>query len=642
MMDSKISAIGILGMLVSLPAFGQVVEPASFSAERFELSVDRDGVLNAEAAVVPSHLEWNLNLWLGGANDPVVLYERQAEGTRRRGDLVGMRIGGSLSGALALYDLVQIGLSVPLVAFQRRAPNADGATVALPSLQVVGIGNVRIAPKFAILTREHFGVDVAVIPRLALPALSSGGYIGDDSFALEPTVAVSSDLGLFRVATNVGARFRSSEEWLNLRVSHELNANVGFSVRLEEIDGPPVEIDLGISGATPLTAPFADASHNYLEALGGATYDFGGPLVAFAAAGIGAGGGYSTPDWRGLLGVRISSRGRDPDGDGITGSDDACARVAEDIDGFEDWDGCPDSDNDGDGVPDATDGAPDAAEDLDGFEDHDGVPDHDNDGDGVEDARDECPLRAGDIDNRGCPDVDTDGDGLVDRLDKCIDEREDNDLFDDEDGCPDLDDDGDGIVDTIDACRNEAGPLENRGCPDKDSDGDQLVDRLDNCPLEAGTPENHGCVEEQLVSLTSDRIEIHDRVYFDTNKATIRERSAALLANVAAVLVAHAEIDRLRIEGHTDDVGSREHNVALSTARARAVRDHLVAAGVEAERLEFEGVGFDRPIAENTSESGRATNRRVEFVIVYPAADALSTRIVPVPVTSGAAKEKNR
>ena len=95
----------------------------------------------------------------------------------------------------------------------------------------------------------------------------------------------------------------------------------------------------------------------------------------------------------------------DSDGDGIPDVRDRCPKVAEDMDLFQDDDGCPDTDNDEDGIPDAYDRCPDEAEDYDGFEDEDGCPESDNDRDGVLDQDDKCPLQPGpmDPDARGCP-----------------------------------------------------------------------------------------------------------------------------------------------------------------------------------------------------------------------------------------------
>ncbi|MFQ5600440.1 MAG: OmpA family protein [Candidatus Krumholzibacteriia bacterium] len=96
---------------------------------------------------------------------------------------------------------------------------------------------------------------------------------------------------------------------------------------------------------------------------------------------------------------------RDSDQDGIRNQDDRCPYEAEDVDGYQDSDGCPDPDNDGDGVQDAVDACPDEAEDVDGFEDDDGCPDPDNDGDGVLDASDQCPDTPSGVNvgEAGCP-----------------------------------------------------------------------------------------------------------------------------------------------------------------------------------------------------------------------------------------------
>ncbi len=98
----------------------------------------------------------------------------------------------------------------------------------------------------------------------------------------------------------------------------------------------------------------------------------------------------------------------DPDKDGVVGAADQCPTDPEDVDSFEDENGCPDPDNDQDGIADASDQCALEAEDKDNFEDENGCPDPDNDADGVPDAADQCPLEAetknGFEDDNGCPD----------------------------------------------------------------------------------------------------------------------------------------------------------------------------------------------------------------------------------------------
>lgn len=101
----------------------------------------------------------------------------------------------------------------------------------------------------------------------------------------------------------------------------------------------------------------------------------------------------------------------------------------------------PPSDPDGDGIAGKTDRCPDIAEDKDGFEDEDGCPEADNDGDGIPDQHDKCPLKPetqnGIDDDDGCPEEDIDGDGIIGSRDKCPDEPEAKNNYKDTDGCPD-------------------------------------------------------------------------------------------------------------------------------------------------------------------------------------------------------------
>lgn len=211
---------------------------------------------------------------------------------------------------------------------------------------------------------------------------------------------------------------------------------------------------------------------------------------------------------------------------------------------------------------------------------------------------------------------DTDGDTLLDDEDACPAEAEDRDQFEDADGCIDPDNDRDGVVDAADRCPLEPGVASAAGCAESDRDGDTVIDRQDNCPDEAGEPKHAGCKTPQQVALTSGKLEILDLVYFQTSKAVILPKSYGLLDNVAAVLSAHTEITKLRVEGHTDDRGADQANLDLSRRRAEAVVAYLVNKGIAKERLEAEGLGETRPIAPNDSNDNRARNRRVEFVII--------------------------
>ncbi|MEN7343311.1 MAG: OmpA family protein [Pseudomonadota bacterium] len=103
-------------------------------------------------------------------------------------------------------------------------------------------------------------------------------------------------------------------------------------------------------------------------------------------------------------------------------------------------------------------------------------------------------------------------------------------------------------------------------------------------------------------------------ILFATGSATIRPESTPTLKEIARTMDRYPDL-RLRIEGHTDTMGSAATNKALSTARADAVREHLMEAyGISGDRLESDGFGPDKPVADNGTPEGRQQNRRVELV----------------------------
>lgn len=123
-------------------------------------------------------------------------------------------------------------------------------------------------------------------------------------------------------------------------------------------------------------------------------------------------------------------------------------------------------------------------------------------------------------------------------------------------------------------------------------------------------------VEDTLVVVTDDRIEITEQINFDTGSANISgRRSFAILDDVVSVLEQFPDM-QIRVEGHTDNVGRAEFNRRLSQSRAESVRTYIISRGIDASRLVAVGYGQDRPIDDNTTESGRAANRRVEFHIL--------------------------
>ena len=259
--------------------------------------------------------------------------------------------------------------------------------------------------------------------------------------------------------------------------------------------------------------------------------------------------------------------------------------------------GCPD--RDGDGIADRDDKCPDEAGPLASG----GCPDRD--GDGVVDSQDRCPDQAGPAASGGCPD--RDGDGVTDNVDKCPDQAGPAPS-----GCPDRDKDG--VPDATDKCPDQPGPAAAGGCPDKDGDG--VPDAKDKCPDQAGPADHDGCPSGPAAIITESKIELSEKIFFETDKKRIQERSFPILDEVVKALKANPQM-RIRIEGHTDNrKGERTDNQRLSQRRANEVRDYLVDHEIDIKRLEAKGYGDSKPLASNDTDEGREKNRRVEFVIV--------------------------
>lgn len=115
--------------------------------------------------------------------------------------------------------------------------------------------------------------------------------------------------------------------------------------------------------------------------------------------------------------------------------------------------------------------------------------------------------------------------------------------------------------------------------------------------------------------VTGNKIELKETVEFKTGSHELANVVDPVLDEVVQVLKDHPEITRIRIEGHTDSVGTRPYNQKLSERRAATVREYLASHGVEAGRMSSKGFGQERPIASNDTDQGRAQNRRVEIHI---------------------------
>lgn len=478
---------------------------------------------------------------------------------------------------------------------------------------------------------------VRVMPKLVLGGLKS-------SFMWSLTGGF-----LFRAPAKIGSSDPTgstigSEVQIGLALAYA-NVEKRFAI------GPEAILATTVMGNDMISPKPFTRDYTSLELLLGLHYNIAKVLQLGVAGGVGLLRTPGTPDFRGLLRLAYAPmRGKvaepekikDRDQDGIPDLQDACP----DLFGVPTNDaathGCPDRDRDG--VIDLTDQCPDEPMGIRPDPAKLGCPLGDRDKDGVLDVDDKCPDQPQgarpDPAQAGCPMGDRDKDGVLDGDDLCPDTHQSAVPDPARLGCPAGDRDRDGVLDPRDLCPDVHMGLKqdpNRaGCPAPDRDGDGVPDIEDACPDKFGAPhpdaKKHGC--PSLVEVKEGKIAIVKPVFFATNRDVILAQSFPVLQSVADVLKATPEIKKVAIEGHTDNRGKPDYNRDLSQRRANSVMKWLVSHGIEADRLQAQGYGPDRPIATNDTPQGRERNRRVEFVILDPASSnvkAIDASQVEVP-----------
>jgi OOP family OmpA-OmpF porin len=459
---------------VSEPLFAQSVVDGEFTVQRFDPAPGPRNYFTTRGARTDGEMAFSAGLFGNYAWQPFVVSSCPPGpdcSDPQEVLVVENLVAADVLASLTPIPRLQLGLKVP-VAWAKGQGIDDEGGPADDGIDAVGLGDIELEGKVRLYgeVKDPFVVGASVFGTAPTgEATAEGSYIGDST----PTVGVrgifDGDAGPFSFGGNLAGVWRGDGRVGETDLGSEFRYGVAAGVRI----GPVLRVVVDSIGSTRFTT---GAGENALEGLLGLQVTpLGTPLTLSAGAGTGIVDGVGVPNVRAFVGFNLSFERRDRDGDGIGDSEDRCPTDAEDIDTYEDSDGCPDQDNDLDSIADADDRCPMKAEDADGFDDTDGCPEFDNDNDGINDDQDRCPdkpeTKNGVDDEDGCPDVkDSDADGVLDGDDQCVAEPEDTDGFQDEDGCPDDDNDGDGVDDKHDECQEEAetvnGFEDTDGCPD--------------------------------------------------------------------------------------------------------------------------------------------------------------------------------
>ena len=485
--------------------------------------------------------------------------------------------------------------------------------------------------------KNQHGLGIGFMPEFTMPTGGKSDNTGEQAWTFSPKVVLDYRFKQGALlALNMGVRLRKQVYAANLSAGSEFFFDIGAEIPLYRRQ---LSALLELHGAVGFTDspddpdPGIDSEEVYLEGMVGMRYRFCSGFYISGGVGKGLTKGWGAPKYRLFFDVGFGPRPhcpardlmKDSDGDGIRDPLDRCPFQPEDLDGYQDQDGCPDPDNDGDGVCDdnpaihanladhakvckGRDLCTNEAEDQDGFQDQDGKPDPDNDGDGICDNN---PVIQANLARYG---------KICKGRDLCPNEAEDKDGFQDDDGCPDPDNDGDGICDNnpvIQANLARYGKI-CKGkdlCPNKPEVFNQYQDG-DGCPDVA---------PRKKVVIIRKKIVIREKIIFGTNTARIMKVSHRLLKGVHKIIKDNPWVKLVRIVGHTDYRGPRKRNLRLSKQRAEAVKAFLVKRGLPAQKLLPDGRGEEEPIQRGCSrlhtwKKVRACwrkNRRVEFKIEY-------------------------
>ncbi|MCB9739012.1 MAG: OmpA family protein [Deltaproteobacteria bacterium] len=537
-----------------------------------------------------------------------------------RGTADGVSRSQVIFGDLSLVDL---GAAVPVgpVLIEASLPIATVIRGGGPNLLDVepalapAFGDLRIGARYGLWQREDSpigAVHVAVRGGWRVPTAQRNAWLGGSAARFDLSLLGSWAMGPWSAALQLGATLRPLDAATVQVVRPETGEVVvgtdGVPLRDTVLaSGSRFEARLRLARVLPWQDLVVAAEGQFLADLdpgataGQALAD--GMIVAelplqrgafrlFAAVGGAATRSWGSAQVRALAGLRFrpDRLPSDRDGDGLDDRDDRCPEQAEDRDGYEDDDGCPDLDDDGDGIPDTQDRCRLEPEDKDGFEDGDGCPDLDDDDDGIPDAQDRCPRPA------------ADGGSTV----------EDVDGFEDGDGCPDPDNDGDGISDLDDLCPDAAetvnGFEDGDGCPD--------------------TP------PPPLASIEGGRILLARPIRFLPGTATLDADARILLGAVVRLLREIKAITALEVAVFTDDGGEIADRLAMTQARADAVKASLVGvSGLADHAIRAVGMADSMPVASNADAAGRSRNRRVELRILN-GPDAVAPLEPPKPPKS--------
>jgi hypothetical protein len=524
----------VLAFLSTLGGIAAAQTLPSVDARTWQPSTDANANLVTEPVGTPGMWRWNVAGLLRYENHPFTLRFAGSDSVAYRP--IEHLFGLDVVAGMGIGKIGAVGVSIPMVIYQDGSNGMPSTIATSGSVPATALGDVGIHGKATILANEDklAGFGLAALGLVTVPTGDRASFLGDGSTTATARLLAEYKYVVARVQASLGYTLRTDHHtWPAASVGgvtfgDQIPWTFGVNLRpgilskaIDEDDrqtweiaahgwlpaGPVGPFGTGDPGSAKLSPVLLAISDRVEIGHDHDVYAIGGVDIGLdTAAGV--------PAARIIAGIGWAPRPHDRDGDGVADDIDECPDLAEDPDGKQDGDGCPEDDADADGVMDDQDACPLVPGVWQNDPLKNGCPAPDSDKDGIADPLDACPMIPGvfssDPAKNGCPRVgdwrkrDADRDKIPDRFDACPRER--GTAHDDahKNGCPVRDADRDGIPDEQDACPREAGsastdPLRH-GCKHPDRDHDSYPDEVDECPDNAevwnGVKDEDGCPDD--------------------------------------------------------------------------------------------------------------------------------------------------
>lgn len=581
-------------------AHAQQVAAPDLNAQAYRPPVDAQDTLWTDDASLGPSGHFQSRVFFNYVNDPLVY--QFTDGTEER--LLSDLLQADLIGAVSISRL-RLGLDVPLMLVTGGSAAEGG-----------GLGDLALDLKGVAIQPGDEGPGLAFSGRFTLPTATTDTPVASPGVGWELAAIGTQQFGSTLLAVNLGTRGQPQTVLENVEWNDQFFWRVGVGQELSTVSG----LSADLVGATSYSAKLGNPAGSPMEILFGGWSRVSDDFVFRAGAGTGLTRGIGSPDLRLVAALSFDPpTERDNDLDGIVNKDDACPDQPEDKDGYQDADGCPDpstrvhitvQDTRGDYVYEVStvvqtetgsqDGGADFEVDL-----HPGEYGITADADRYEhlEANVAVPLQDGTYS------VLLTMEPLFGWLKVRV-----------------VDPEGRLIPGALVSVANSQPKSLANGEGELTADpGTQTVvarangykaQKAEVAIVQAKEAELEITLQPAKARITKEKIEILEKVYFNFNKASIKPESFQLLDDVAEIMRDNPDIRKIRIEGHSDSRGSDSYNKKLSDRRAKSVRQYLIDAGIDPDRMDAEGFGEERPVDPAQNETAWELNRRVEFVIV--------------------------